>query len=219
MDSLKGWEQRLEVWFGKYLVNSQRGPQHCIFLSSLIEKYQNKELDRFVSFLWVPVEKKLFLIHTVRSYCHSTALYRNFSLVLKEVRNWIGSCLFSGFQLKKKLFFIHTVRNYSHSTAATEFVTSATEFVMSSEASNQQYFYQICILFQLQNATNPALYRRLLYIGIINTCGLQDGKSFNQHGNFNGKWSGVLDLNKSDHESKNKQPITLSEPIRRWRAL
>ena len=125
MDSLKGWEQRLEVWFGKYLLNSQRGPQHCIFLSSLIEKYQNKELDRFVSFLWVPVEKKLF--------------------------------------------FIHTVRNYSHSTAATEFVTSATEFVMSSEASNQQYFYQICILFQLQNATNPALYRRLLYIGIINS--------------------------------------------------
>ena len=58
MDSLKGWEQRLEVWFGKYFLNSQRGPQHCIFLSSLIEKYQNKELDRFVSFLWVPVEKK-----------------------------------------------------------------------------------------------------------------------------------------------------------------
>ena len=51
---------------------------------------------------------------------------------------------------------------------------------------------------------------------LTNTCALQSGKSFNQHANFNGKWSSVLDLNKSDHETKTKQPITLSELIRPW---
>ena len=155
MDSLKGWEQRLEVWFGKYFLNSQRGPQHCIFLSSLIEKYQNKELDRFVSFLWVPVEKKnsfsftqfevtaiLRLFTETSVWCkeldrfvsflwvpvekktlfhsHSSKLqpfYGSLQKLQSGARNWIGSCLFSGFQLKKKLFFIHTVRSYGHSTA------------------------------------------------------------------------------------------------------
>ena len=73
-----------------------------------------KELDRFVSFLWVPVEKKT-LFHS-----HSSKLqpfYGSLQKLQSGARNWIGSCLFSGFQLKKKLFFIHTVRSYGHSTA------------------------------------------------------------------------------------------------------
>ena len=117
MDSLKGWEQRLEVWFGKYLVNSQRGPQHCIFLSSLIEKYQNKELDRFVSFLWVPVEKKLFFIHTVRNYSHSTAATEFVTSATEFVMSSEASNqqYFSHFSTFRFLlgFFLHNFDKYS----------------------------------------------------------------------------------------------------------
>ena len=48
---------------------------------------------------------------------------------------------------------------------------------------------------------------------LANTCGFQDGKSFN----FTGKRPVVLDLNKkSDCETKTKQPIAFCDLTRFW---
>ena len=41
-----------------------------------------------------------------------------------------------------------------------------------------------------------ACFVRMDLLQLRNTCGLQDRKSFNFNGNFNGKRPGVLDLNK-----------------------
>ena len=42
-----------------------------------------------------------------------------------------------------------------------------------------------------------ACFVRMDLLQLTNTCGLQEGKSFNFNGNFNGKRLGVLDLNKN----------------------
>ena len=49
-----------------------------------------------------------------------------------------------------------------------------------------------------------ACFIRMDLLQMANTCGLQDGKSFNFNGNFNWKRPGVLDLNKKWSWDKNQ---------------
>ena len=49
---------------------------------------------------------------------------------------------------------------------------------------------------------------RMDLLQLTNTCGLQDGKSFNFNGNFNWKRPGVLNLNKKLLSGKNRAPYT-----------
>ena len=56
--------------------------------------------------------------------------------------------------------------------------------------------------------TVQARFVRMDLLQLTNTCGLQDGKSFNPHRNFNGKRPVVLKLNNKLLSGKNRAPYS-----------